>query len=71
MSEIVCPKQVDNLGWRFSLSLGGDTKLKLVDLTNFVMKHIEAIPLLFLIDEVGALLKLVDVVHNSSSILPL
>lgn len=66
VTEVVSAEQVDDLGGRKTLgNLRGDTKLKSANTAEIIMKDVETVPLLFLVDQVSTLLELVNVVHDS------
>ena len=69
MSEVVSTQKVDDLGlWNIGDGLAGDTELQSIDSTNIIVKHVEAIPVVLLVDQICVVLEHIDVVHDSWSI---
>lgn len=69
MSEVIGSKENDDLSWRsIGGFLGGDSEFKSIDSSNITMENVETVPLVLLVDKIGAFLELVDIVHHSWSI---
>jgi len=70
VSEVVSTEKEDDLGRDFGLGLGGDSEFEGIEFANIVVQDVESVPVFFLIDKVGVLLKAVYVVHQSRRITP-
>jgi len=68
VSKVISSEKINNLRWSISLNLGGDTKFQSINPANIVVENVESVPVFFLINQVGVLLELINVVHDCWSI---
>jgi hypothetical protein len=68
VSKVVSTKKVNNLRLMSWACLGSNTEVESTNSASFVMKDINTVPLFFLVDEVSCLSKLVNLVHDGSTV---
>ena len=69
MSEVIGSKENDDLSWgSIGSFLGGDSEFESIDSSDVTVENVETVPLVLLVNKIGAFLELVDIVHHSWSI---